>query len=85
VKLKTSQVAPIVTHEALDEGDTIAVTVTHQINIQGDNSWVKYEATSKVRPGETTDEADERLLTHVSTTSVKLAARAAQQVLELGQ
>ena len=56
----------------LYEGDTITASVTHQIQIGRDNSWVKYEATTRLRPGESTEDARTRAVGHVNE-SVMLA------------
>lgn len=44
----------------LTEGDYIEVSVTHEIQIDGDKSWVKYGVSTKVQPGETAEKARER-------------------------
>lgn len=49
----------------LNEGDTILVGVTHEISVGRDKSWVKYEATTKVRPTEVADDARARAVRHV--------------------
>lgn len=36
----------------LYEGDSVTVSVTHEIKINGDKSWVGLQATSKVLPDE---------------------------------
>lgn len=55
------------TESALDPGDAITVGITHQIQIKGDNSWIKYEATVHVRGGETEAQAKSRAIAHVNT------------------
>lgn len=47
-------------------GDQITAGVTHQIQVGRDNSWVKYEATTKVRPDESTEDAKTRAIGHVN-------------------
>lgn len=49
----------------LREGDSITVAVTHEIRINGDSSWVRYEATSKVQ-NESADDATRRVITQVN-------------------
>ena len=49
----------------LYDGDTILVGVTHEITVGRDKSWVKYEATSKVRPDEAAEDARDRVIGHV--------------------
>lgn len=51
--------------EILWEGDQITCDITHEILIAGDRSWVKYGAQSRVRPGETTETAQNRVTKHV--------------------
>ena len=50
----------------LFEGDQITVSVTHQIQIGRDNSWVKYEATTRLRPDEAAEDARTRAVGHVN-------------------
>lgn len=78
---KVSQVAPEVFHE----GDKVTATVTHNIKINGDDSWVKYEITSTIGPDEHIDDVDNRVLNHATSTVVKLAYKAAEKVLEAGK
>lgn len=47
-------------------GDQITVGVTHEIKIGYDKSWVKYEAVTKVRPGEAAEDARTRAIGHVN-------------------
>ena len=42
------------------------MSVTHQIQIGRDNSWIKYEASTKVRPEETAADARTRAVGHVN-------------------
>lgn len=50
----------------LYQGDSILVGITHEISVGRDKSWVKYEATTKVRPGESGEEARTRAIGHVN-------------------
>jgi hypothetical protein len=50
----------------LYEGDTILVGITHEVNVGRDKSWVKYEATTKVRPTENAQDARTRAIGHVN-------------------
>jgi len=58
----------------LFQGDQITVSVTHQIQIGRDNSWVKYEAQTKVRPEESAAEARGRAIGHVNTSVMEAVA-----------
>lgn len=64
----------------LDAGDRISVSVTHQIRINHDDSWIKAEATSSVRPGEDAQEAGDRVLTFVDDFVIKACERVAATV-----
>lgn len=50
----------------LYEGDQITAGVTHQVEIGRDKSWVKYEAITRVRPDETSEDAKARAIGHVN-------------------
>jgi hypothetical protein len=76
--MKLAKSEPVVTHE----GDRVAVTITHNIKINGDDSWVKYELETKVHPGEDLAEVDNRVIEHAAKTVVRLAERAATEVVE---
>lgn len=67
---------------ALIDGDQILVSVTHQVVIDGSDAWVKYEASSKVRPGESVEDADHRVIDHVSRQVIAVANEAAAQVMK---
>ena len=66
--------------EALDPGDRITMSVTHQIRINGDDSWVKYEASTRRRETETTEQTDKRLLDHVDAFVIQACERVAKTV-----
>ena len=68
--------------ELFRQGDKVTATVTHNIKINGDDSWVKYEITSTQGPEETIDDVDARVIEHATSTVVRLAYSAAQKVLE---
>ena len=53
-------------HAELFEGDTILVSITHEVKIGRESSWVKYEANSKVRPDEAAQDARTRVINHVN-------------------
>ena len=50
----------------LYEGDSISVSISHQVKVGRDESWVSYEALTKVQPGETTQDARTRAIGHVN-------------------
>lgn len=68
--------------ELLDSGDRISVSVTHQIRINGDDSWVKAEASSSVRESESPDHAGDRVLQYVDAFVIKACEQVATTVEE---
>lgn len=66
--------------ESLHTGDRIEFSVTHQIKINGDDSWVKYGVHTTVQDGETTEEAAVRALGHVDEFVIKACEQVAQTV-----
>jgi hypothetical protein len=66
---------------ALAAGDQVMVSVTHQIQINGSDAWVKYAAASVVRPGESVASADSRVIKHVTSQVIKVAEEAAAEVI----
>jgi hypothetical protein len=50
---------------ALSTDDRITVSISHEIKIKGEASWVKYEANSAVREEETATQAATRVIDHV--------------------
>lgn len=45
----------------LNQDDVIEISVTHEIKIKGDKTWVGARMSSKVREGETTEDAEDRV------------------------
>jgi hypothetical protein len=64
----------------LYQGDSILVGMTHEISVGRDKSWIKYEATTKIRPGEVSDEARSRAIGHVNQSIVRLVETAVEQI-----
>jgi hypothetical protein len=64
----------------LFNGDQITVGVTHQIEIGRDKSWVKYEAVTKLRPGEVAEDARTRAIGHVNISVDHAVAAAVDQI-----
>lgn len=46
---------------SLSEGDRITISATHQVRIDGEDSWVKMEVNAAVRLDETSDAAVARI------------------------
>lgn len=69
---------------ALSEDDWVTCGVTHNIKINGDDAWPKFEAGSRVRPGETPDEAYKRLSEYVNNKAIAMSEDAAQAVIAKG-
>jgi cytochrome c-type biogenesis protein CcmE len=45
----------------LSPGDTVEISVTHELVIHGEKSWVKYGVQSKVQTNETAEDARVRV------------------------
>jgi hypothetical protein len=61
-------------------GDQITVSVTHQIEIGRDKSWVKYEAVTRLRPGEVAEDARTRAIGHVNVSVMEAVTRTVETV-----
>jgi len=61
---------------SLNESDVVELGMSHELKIDGDGTWVSYKVATKVGPGETSDEAFQRALSHV-TEKMRLAVDAA--------
>ena len=68
----------------LFNGDEITVGVTHQIEIGRDKSWVKYEAKTKVRPGEGAADARTRAIGHVNVSVMEVVKETVETVRRAG-
>lgn len=58
--------------EALAEGDRIIASVSHEVKVGGEASWIKWEVNSAVREGEDTETAKTRVKGHVTATVMEL-------------
>jgi len=67
----------------LREGDTITVAISHEIKINGDASWVRYEATSKINQ-ETSEVAGHRIIGHVNEYVMKAVEATVNHVNGVG-
>lgn len=74
------QVKRIATEE-LREGDKITVAVTHEVKINRDSAWIRYEATSSVSPDEDTAEARSRVINHVTHSVISAVQETADAVM----
>ena len=68
----------------LFQGDQIIVGVTHEITINRDRSWVKYEAKTRVRPGETAEDARTRAIGHVNVSVMEAVHQTVETVRKQG-
>lgn len=68
----------------LNFGDQITVGVTHEISINRDKSWVRYEAVTKVRPGETAEDARTRAIGHVNVSVMEAVKQTVETVRSQG-
>jgi hypothetical protein len=68
------------TRGSLVVGDSITVAVTHEVKIDRESAWIKYEATTNIQENETAEEAKARIGEHVTSSVVEMAYLAAEQV-----
>lgn len=64
----------------LAEGDGLMFSVTHEVKIDMESSWVKVGATTSVRMGETTEAAFNRLEQMVNEASMRGVEAAVRKV-----
>lgn len=68
----------------LYNGDQITVGVTHEISINRDRSWVRYEAVTKIRPGEDAEHARTRAIGHVNVSVMEAVRETVETVRSQG-
>jgi hypothetical protein len=69
-------------HEVLHVGDKLTVAITHEVKINSDNAWIRYEATTTIEDGETVEQAKQRIGGHVTQAVIDVAEQAAAKVME---
>ena len=67
---------------ALTEGDRVDVSVTHEIKIGGETSWIKYGVNTQVRPDETAEQARQRATGHVTQGVLQVVTETVESVRE---
>jgi len=65
---------------SLSAGDRIELSITHQIVINGDNSWVKLGVDSQVLKDENSDTAIERVTNLVNEKIIKIIEKTVETV-----
>lgn len=65
-----------------DVGDTVEVSVTHEIKIDGEKSWVGTRYATKIRDNETSDEAHQRADAKVQEWVIQSVNSAVAHVIE---
>lgn len=66
----------------IKSGDTIHTGITHEVYIEGDKSWIKFEATTVVGEDETGDEATLRVIQYVNESVIEAVKTAVKTVEE---
>lgn len=66
--------------DALSPGDWIEISVSHQVRIDREESWIKLGANTKVREDETASEAVSRLSTFINNKVIDVIADAVDVV-----
>lgn len=64
----------------LQEGDRVDVSVTHELKIGKETSWVKYGINTAVQPGETEEDTRRRAAALVSAGVLKVVERTVSEV-----
>lgn len=67
----------------LSEGDTIQVTISHQMYIDGDQSWVTYRVQGRVEEGEEFHDANRRVMDAVNAGSKAAIKETVRNVREI--
>lgn len=67
-------------NDLVSPGDTIEVGVTHEVLIGREKSWVKYGVVTKVREGETGEQASERAAIQMNEEVEKIIKDIVEQV-----
>jgi len=58
----------------------VTVGVTHEVEIKGDRSWIKFEASSTLGEGETKEELRDRVIGYVDESVMKTVEQAVNTV-----
>ncbi len=69
--------------EYLRTGDKITVAVTHEVKINRESAWIRYEATSTVDETEGTEEAKQRVIDHVTKAVLDATLKTADTIMEV--
>ncbi len=76
MRLSKSEAPP-----ALSDDDWMTCGVTHTIEVNGDQSWPKFEVGTRIRPGETPEDAFRRITQFVETKAMAWADANAKAVM----
>ncbi len=69
---------------ALSPGDRVEVSVTHEVRIDSDTSWIKYGVSTKVRENETDEQASARAIELVNQQVIATIQQAIATVNSIG-
>lgn len=84
-KVPADHVAVGTESHVLFEGDTVTASLTHHIKISGDDSWVKFEATSRVQPEESADAARKRITGFALDASLEAVMETVEAIRKIQQ
>lgn len=65
------------------EGDSVITMVTHQINVDGSEAWVRFGATTTIGAGETEGECKERAITYVQNGAMDAVKATVEKINEV--
>jgi hypothetical protein len=81
-KAEVEAAVEVADHAPLRVGDRIEFAVTHELDVDGDKSWVRYGVTSQVYEGESAGTATGRVVSFVNQAVLAAATEVAKQVME---
>ena len=55
----------------LVEGDRVVCSISHQLRIDGEDTWVKFETNAQVQAEETAEQASERVIQHTNKQAMR--------------
>lgn len=64
----------------LVEGDRVTCSISHQLRIDGEDTWTKFETNAQVQAGEDADEAAERVIQYTNDKAMRVVYLAVETV-----
>lgn len=67
---------------ALQNGDRIEYSVTHELDVDGDKAWVRYGVSTSLGSDESVADANHRVVSFVNGTVLQAATQVASQIMK---